>query len=193
MLIFDEVITGFRVGLKGAEGYYGVKPDLSCFGKIIGGGFPAAAFGGRKEIMDHIAPNGSVYQGGTLSGNPVAMEAGLQSLLLLQKQGFYEDLQRKTDLLLRPIEEAIEKNHWPACVQRVGSTFTLFFGKRIVRNMEDAKQTNKETFARFFRYLFQNGVYIPPLQQEAWFISSAHRDENLIKTRDLILEFFDQL
>lgn len=193
LLIFDEVITGFRVGLHGAQGYYGVKPDLTCLGKIIGGGFPAAAFGGSREIMDHLAPLGPVYQAGTLSGNPVAMEAGLQSLQLLQQPGFYEELQRKVDLLIKPIQQKIQFKELNACVQAVGSMFTLFFGKKAVRNADDALQIDTQTFARLFRELFKQGIYIPPSANEAWFISSAHQDEHLIQTREAILNFLDQM
>lgn len=189
LLIFDEVITGFRVGLKGAQDYFSVIPDLTCFGKIIGGGFPVAAFGGSEQIMNCLAPLGSVYQAGTLSGNPVAMEAGLQSLRLLQKPGFYEDLQRKTDLLLNPIQEWIQKKNSLACIQRIGSMFTLFFGKKEVRNREDAKGLNSDLYAKLFRYLFDRGIYIPPSPHEAWFVSSAHQDENLIKTQKEIISF----
>ena len=193
LLIFDEVITGFRIGLKGAQEYFNVKADLVCLGKIIGGGFPAAAFGGRKDIMDHLAPLGPVYQAGTLSGNPVAMEAGFQALRLVQQEGFYEELQRKADMLIQPIQKAIRNKGLEACIQHVGSMFTLFFGKKEVRNREDVRQTNSEMFARFFRYMFDHGVYIPPSQHEAWFISQAHTDENLIKTRDLALDFIANL
>lgn len=189
LLIFDEVITGFRVGIQGAQGYYGVKPDLTCLGKIVGGGFPAAAFGGRQEIMDCLAPLGPVYQAGTLSGNPVAMEAGLQALKLLQAPGFYEELDRKTDLLLQPIAQKLEEKNLNACIQRVGSMFTLFFGRHEVRNGEEAKTVDGKKYAALFRFLFEKGVYIPPLANEAWFISSAHTDANLIKTRELVLEF----
>lgn len=190
LLIFDEVITGFRVGLEGAQGLYGIRPDLTCFGKIIGGGFPAAAFGGRQDIMDHLAPLGPVYQAGTLSGNPVAMEAGLMSIQLLEKKGFYEELERKTNLITEPVKDLISKKNLPICVQQVGSLFTLFFGRHEVRNMEEGSRLDLERFAQFFRYMFTNGVYIPPWQYEAWFVSSAHQDKHLIKTRDLILKFF---
>lgn len=193
LLIFDEVMTGFRVALNGAQSVYSVKPDLTCFGKIIGGGFPAAAFGGRKEIMDCLAPGGSVYQAGTLSGNPPAMEAGLQSLRLLDTPGFYEELQRKTDLLLNPIKARIAEKGINACVQESGSMFTVFFGKRSVKNLEEARKCDSALFARFFRTLFARGIYIPPSQYEAWFISAAHRDEHLERTADAVLSFFDEL
>ncbi len=189
LLIFDEVITGFRLGLQGAQGIYGVKPDLTCFGKIIGGGFPAAAFGGRAEIMDLLAPLGPVYQAGTLSGNPVAMEAGLQALKLLQKPGFYEELQEKTETITKPISELIKKYALPVCLQQAGSLFTLFFGIRKMDKMEEGKGIDLEQFAKFFRHLFANGIYIPPWQYEAWCVSTAHTEEHLRYTRDLILNY----
>ena len=192
LLIFDEVMTGFRVGLKGAQGLYGVMPDLTTFGKIIGGGFPAAAFGGRRDIMDCLSPLGHVYQAGTLSGNPVAMEAGLQSLKMLNQKGFYEELSRKTNVLTKPIQDYLNKTQKNACIQQVGSMFTLFFGLKRVNNFEDTKRLDNETFARFFRFLFSKGVYIPPLHVEAWFASTAHTDAHLIKTRDLIIEFLER-
>jgi glutamate-1-semialdehyde 2,1-aminomutase len=191
LLIFDEVITGFRVSLKGAQEIYDVNPDLTCFGKIVGGGFPAAAFGGRGDIMNYLAPLGPVYQAGTLSGNPLAMEAGLQSLRLVQKAGFYEELQRKTNLLLMPIKQAIQKHNWPVCIQEAGSMFTIFFCKKQVHNLKDALEANTNIFASFFRRLFDQGIYIPPAQHEAWFISQAHEEFNLLKTQKAILDFFE--
>lgn len=193
LLIFDEVISGFRVALGGAQELTGISPDLSCFGKIIGGGFPAAAFGGRKEIMDKLAPLGSVYQAGTLSGNPVAMEAGLQALILLEKENFYADLERKTQILTAPIKKFLgEHLHYPACLQQRGSMFTLFFGVREINHMVDAQKSDAVLFGKFFRYLFSNGIYIPPLQWEAWFVSAVHSDEHLEKTRDLVLAFLQE-
>ena len=189
LLIFDEVITGFRVSLKGAQELYAVRPDLTCLGKIVGGGFPAAAFGGRKEIMDLLAPLGPVYQAGTLSGNPVAMEAGLQSICLLEQPDMYAQLQSKTDLITAPVKAALEKKQAKACLQQVGSMFTLFFGKTSVTNMQDAKELDLPMYSRFFKHMFDLGIYIPPSQHEAWFVSSAHETHNLKKTRDAILEF----
>lgn len=193
LLIFDEVITGFRVGLGGAQAHYGITPDLTCLGKIIGGGFPAAAFGGRAEIMNQLAPLGSVYQSGTLSGNPVAMQAGLEALKMVQKPGFYEELHKKSDFLLDPMKEYIHKHHLNACIQQVGSMFTLFFGKKLVENMDDVRQLDHDKFGEFFRYMFSNGVYIPPLHQEAWFVSDVHEDKNLLKAQSLILAFLKTL
>lgn len=191
LLIFDEVMTGFRVALGGAQALFDIKPDLTCFAKIIGGGFPAAAFGGRKEIMDYLAPLGPVYQAGTLSGNPVAMEAGLTALQLLEKEGFYEELERKTNVITEPVRELIRAKKLNACVQQVGSMFTIFFGKREVRHMDDALQLDLQAFGRFFRYLFSKGVYIPPSQHEAWFVSMAHEEKHLERTRDLVVEYLD--
>ncbi len=193
LLILDEVITGFRVGLGGAQALYGIKPDLTCFGKIIGGGFPAAAFGGRKDVMDRLAPLGTVYQAGTLSGNPAAMAGGLQALKLLQVPGFYEELERKADVITKPVAAALKEKKIAACVQQKGSMFTIFFGRHEVNNLVDAQNLDPELFARFFRFLFAQGIYIPPAQHEAWFISSAHQRKNLEKTRDLILKFVQEL
>lgn len=191
LLIFDEVMTGFRVALKGAQNLYSVQPDLTTFGKIIGGGFPAAAFGGRREIMDCLAPIGHVYQAGTLSGNPVAMEAGLNALQMLNQPGFYEELLRKTNLLTEPVKEFIKFKNLNACVQQVGSMFTIFFGNKQVQQFEDTKQLNNDLFARLFRYLFDNGIYIPPLHIEAWFVSMAHSDKHLTQTAERIIEFMN--
>jgi glutamate-1-semialdehyde 2,1-aminomutase len=192
LLIFDEVITGFRVDARGAQKLYSIQPDLTCFGKIIGGGFPAAAFGGRKEIMDCLAPLGAVYQAGTLSGNPIAMEAGLQSLRLLHRPGFYEELQRKTDRLLEPIKAKIQLKKWNICIQQVGSMFTLFFGKKQVRNLKDAMEVDSRLFAEFFRFMFDQGIYVPPSPHEAWFISDVHEEKHLDQTKETILAFMDK-
>jgi glutamate-1-semialdehyde 2,1-aminomutase len=189
LLIFDEVITGFRLGLQGAQGLYRIRPDLTCFGKILGGGFPAAAFGGRSDIMDILAPLGPVYQAGTLSGNPVAMEAGLQAIALLEEEGFYEELERKTQVITLPVAEAIRKQGLNACIQQKGSLFTLFFGRKEVNSMEEGELLDLKKFAEFFRYMYTHGVYISPSQYEACFVSMAHEEAHLRKTRDLILEF----
>ena len=190
VLIFDEVISGFRVGLDGAQGYYGITPDLTCLGKIIGGGFPAAAFGGKKEIMDCLAPLGNVYQAGTLSGNPVAMEAGLKALQMIQKRGFYDELARKTNIITKPIQDFFESRNMNCCLQQVGSMFTIFFGAKKIANMDDAKKLDTEAFKMFFTYLIERGIYIPPSQHETLFISMAHTDAHLEKARDVILGYF---
>ena len=177
VLIFDEVITGFRVALGGAQELYGIKPDLTCLGKAVGGGFPVAAVGGKREIMDLLAPLGTVYQAGTLSGNPVAMAAGLAALTCIQQPHFYQKLEEKTRRLTDPIRGALPKS---CSLVQAGSMFTLFF--------ETAEQ-----FAHFFHYLLKEGVYIPPYQQEAWFVSSAHREETLERSATLITRFFNRL
>lgn len=191
LLVFDEVISGFRVGLGGAQGLYHIKPDLTCLGKIMGGGLPAAAFGGRRDIMDYLAPLGPVYQAGTLSGNPLAMEAGLQALNMVCEPDFYKELERKTRIITDPVQESLRKKKAIACVQQVGSMFTLFFGTHSVQNMEDAHRLNTDLYAQLFRFLFNNGVYIPPSPHETWFVSSAHTEQHLMLTRDLLLEFID--
>lgn len=189
LLILDEVISGFRVALGGAQSLYGIQPDLTCLGKIVGGGLPAAAFGGRREIMEQLAPVGPIYQAGTLSGNPLAMAAGLNALKLLQKPHFYENLQKKQELLIQPIIEHIQNKNLACCVQAVGSMFTLFFGKKQIQNSADVHQLDTTQYKRFFQYLFQEGIYFPPSQHEAAFISSAHSEENLKRTRDTILNY----
>ncbi len=189
LLIFDEVISGFRVGLNGAEGLYGITPDLCCLGKIIGGGFPAAAFGGQVEIMNHLAPLGKVYQAGTLSGNPVAMCAGIATLLELENPGFYEELERKSQLFAQPIVELIQKRNLAACLHRQGSMFTLFLGPKKVTCSEDLAAVDFPLFKEFFTFLFQKGIYIPQSPYETAFISAAHTDEHLAYARDLIIEF----
>lgn len=191
LLIFDEVITGFRVALGGAQELYGITPDLTCFGKVVAGGMPAAAFGGPKKIMEALAPKGGVYQAGTLSGNPVSMEAGIQTLRLLEVDGTYDELERKARLLLDPIEERLKAKSAPACVQRVGSMFTLFFGTTEMTCMEDAPKLDDKIFRRFFSYVFARGVFLPPAQYESSFISTVHTDKHLEYARDVILDFID--
>ena len=191
LLLFDEVVSGFRVGIDGAQGLYGITADLTCLGKIVGGGFPAACFGGKKEIMDLLAPLGSVYQAGTLSGNPVAMEAGFQMLSLLQseKGTFYAELEEKTKSLTDPIQKYLLENDLNVCLQRVGSCFTLFFGTKKVACAADALKCNTAHFGEFFRYLFARGIYIPPSQFEICTVSSVHTDEHLQRTKEVCLEY----
>lgn len=190
LLIFDEVITGFRVGLHGAQALYNVDPDLTCLGKIIGGGFPAAAFGGKEEIMNCLAPLGEVYQAGTLSGNPVAMRAGFETLHELEKPYFYEELTRKTNLLTQPIQEAIIKYNLPACINQVGSMFTLFFGQNQITTHT---KLDEKTYKELFVHLFKHGIYFPPSAYEAVFVSSVHTEEEIIYTRDAIVDFLSAI
>ncbi len=190
LLIFDEVISFFRVGLKGAAELFDVEPDLICFGKIIGGGYPAAAVGGSREIMDQLAPLGKVYQAGTLSGNPVAMVAGLETLYTLAQPGFYEALFQKTHKFIDPINQFFKENHIEACINAQGAMFTLFVGSKAIHSSHDLVTLDAEGFRKLFQYLFVHGVYIPPSQLEAWFISSAHTEAHLEKAQKLIIEFF---
>jgi glutamate-1-semialdehyde 2,1-aminomutase len=179
VLIFDEVITGFRVAFGGAQAHYRVTPDLTTLGKIIGGGLPAAAFGGRADIMRHLAPLGPVYQAGTLSGNPVAMAAGLKMLELLARPGVYERLdalgRRLGDGLLAAARDA----KIPACLNRVGSLLTLFFAPGPITDYATAKTADTARFGAFFRKMRDRGVFLPPSQFEAMFVSLAHTDEDI--------------
>lgn len=173
LLIFDEVISGFRVARGGAQELYGVVPDLTCLGKIIGGGLPVGAVGGRAELMDQLAPAGPVYQAGTLSGNPVACSAGVATLDLLTNES-YAALEKSAALLEAGLRDAIASNGVHATVQRVGSLLTLFFGVDEVRDFAAASRSDTAAFARFFRAMIARGVNLPPSQFEAWFLSLAH-------------------
>jgi glutamate-1-semialdehyde 2,1-aminomutase len=196
LLIFDEVVTGFRLGFTCAQGLFGIDPDLTCLGKIIGGGFPAAAFGGKREFMQHMAPLGNVYQAGTLSGFPVAMAAGIAALQELQKPGFFEHLEAMTKRLVDPIKQYVKKHSLPVFVNSCGSMMTLFFGVESVKSYSDLKNLDKEIFKAFFAHMLDRGIYLPPSQYEAWFVSSAHAPEQIDYTRDAILailENFDEV
>jgi glutamate-1-semialdehyde 2,1-aminomutase len=179
VLIFDEVMTGFRVAFGGAQALYGITPDLTCIGKIIGGGLPAAAFGGRADLMDHLAPLGSVYQAGTLSGNPVAMAAGLKAMELLGRPGTYERLEQLGRRLGDALHGAARAAGIPACLNRVGSMLTLFFTAGPVVDYATAKTSDTARFGAFFRAMRARGVFLPPSQYEAMFISLAHGDDEV--------------
>ncbi|MBI4052326.1 MAG: glutamate-1-semialdehyde 2,1-aminomutase [Elusimicrobia bacterium] len=174
LLIFDEVVTGFRLAYGGAQTVCGVDPDLTCLGKIIGGGFPVGAYGGRKEIMEKVAPTGPVYQAGTLSGNPVAMAAGIETLTLLKEKDPYPHLARLTTWLANGIRERGLRYGIPLQVNHTASVLTVFFTDRPVVDWESAKSSNTDRFASFFHGLLRQGVYFPPAQFEAAFLSSAH-------------------
>jgi glutamate-1-semialdehyde 2,1-aminomutase len=193
ILIFDEVMTGFRVAYGGAQTLFGVHPDLTCFGKIIGGGLPVGAYGGKLDLMSKVAPQGSVYQAGTLSGNPVAMAAGIATLDQLQKDGFYGDLDEKADRLLSGLEQAAKKAAIPAQAKRVGSMLGFFFNDKEVKNFDDAKTCDLDRFAAFYNGLRQKGIYIAPSQFEALFISIAHDTEHIDRTIGAAAEVLDQL
>ena len=179
LLVFDEVMTGWRVHPQGAQVLYGVEPDITCLGKVVGGGLPAAAYGGRRELMELIAPVGPVYQAGTLSGNPLAMAAGLATLDVLARPGTW---QRATDWAERASSEmttAAERAGVPLIVQRVGTMFTPFFTERSVRTFAEAKRTDREAYSRFFHAMLEGGVYLPPSAFEAAFSSTVHGDSEL--------------
>jgi glutamate-1-semialdehyde 2,1-aminomutase len=182
LLIFDEVMTGFRVALAGMQGRVGITPDLSCFGKIIGGGLPVGAYGGRRDIMQMVAPVGPMYQAGTLSGNPLAMAAGIATLTELRKPGQYEKLERKSQLLGEGIARAIHDTKTPARIQRIGAMFCLYFTADPVTDYAGAKRADTVRFARYFHEMLARGVYLPPSQFEACFISLALEDEMIAET-----------
>jgi glutamate-1-semialdehyde 2,1-aminomutase len=188
LLIFDEVITGFRVGLGGAQGLYAITPDLTCLGKIIGGGFPLAIVGGSMQIMEQLAPLGEVFQAGTLSGNAVAVTAALATLDVLEEPGFYEDLQQKTDLLCQPIERLIARGGLNGCLQRVGSMWTLFLGQRSLQNMEEVKKTSLTAFGKFFHRLYAEKILLPPSPYEAAFVSRAHSEKQVQRVAAIICD-----
>ncbi len=182
ILIFDEVITGFRVALGGAQELYGVKPDLTCLGKIIGGGMPVGAYGGRRDLMEMIAPAGPVYQAGTLSGNPVAMAAGIANLKLLSVPGVYASLESKGRALEDGLRGALSRLGLRYFPTRVGSLMCLFFTDRPVRNYDDAKTSDTKAYGRYFHRLLAEGINVAPSQFEAMFISLAHSDQDLAQT-----------
>ena len=182
MLIFDEVMTGFRVARGGAQERYGVKPDLTCLGKIIGGGLPVGAFGGRREIMDCLAPDGPVYQAGTLSGNPLAMAAGLAALELLRSGEAYRRLELLGARLEAGVRDVAHRTGVPMQFNRCGSMFCAYFTAEPVHSLADALRADRDRFARFFHGMLSAGVYLAPSQFEAGFISTAHCEEDIDRT-----------
>jgi glutamate-1-semialdehyde 2,1-aminomutase len=182
LLIFDEVMTGFRVAYGGAQTLYGIDPDITTLGKIIGGGLPVGAYGGKREIMTQVAPDGPVYQAGTLSGNPVAMAAGIATLKRLQVKGVYEILENKSKKLANGLVDAIQKTGMKAGVDRVGAMLGIFFTDRPVRNFEDAKTSDLEMFSAYYKGMLEKNIYLAPSQFEAFFISMAHTDVQIDHT-----------
>lgn len=182
LLIFDEVMTGFRVALGGAQAHYGVRPDLSTFGKIIGGGMPVGAYGGRRDLMEQVAPSGPIYQAGTLSGNPVAMAAGLAVLELVQAPGFHDTLASRTRLLCDGLQAVADGEGVPFSTTRVGGMFGLFFTAERVETFDQATATDTAMFNRFFHGMLARGVYLAPSAFEAGFMSSAHSDQDIADT-----------
>jgi len=182
LLIFDEVMTGFRVSLGGAQNLFGVTPDITCLGKIIGGGLPVGAYGGSKEVMDHISPVGSVYQAGTLSGNPLAMAAGNVMLDLLSEPKVYDLLEKKSKKLCDGLQKNVHELEISAQFTRVGSMFSMFFTDQIIKNFDSVKTCDTEFFKRYFNALLEEGVYIAPSQFEVGFMSAIHSDEEIDQT-----------
>jgi glutamate-1-semialdehyde 2,1-aminomutase len=190
LLIFDEVMSGFRVGLGGAQALYGIQPDLTCLGKVIGGGFPAAAFGGRRDIMQHLAPVGNVYQAGTLSGNPVAVAAGLATLKLVEEAGFYERLTQLSAQLVQGLTQAAQEAGVPFCADSIGGMFGLYFAEQAPHNYSEALTCNTEHFKQFFHGMLAKGVYFAPSAHEAGFVSSAHDEDIIAQTVDIARQVF---
>ncbi len=182
ILIIDEVMTGFRVAYGGAQERYGVRGDLVCLGKIIGGGLPVGAFGGKSEIMESLSPEGGVYQAGTLSGNPLAMSAGITTLKLIQEEGFYQQLEEKSAYLEKGLQQVTSASPIATCWQRVGAMFCTYFQEGPVNNFDDALKSDTEAFGRYFRSMLDQGINLAPAQFEAGFMSIAHSQEDLDKT-----------
>lgn len=188
LLIFDEVITGFRLAPGGAQSYFGVTPDLTTLGKIVGGGMPIGVYGGRKEIMDQVSPVGPVYQAGTLSGNPIATAAGLETLRILQEDpGIYRRLEKKAE---RIAQTARREGEGLVSVNQIGSLLSIFFVPNGVKNYEDAVNSDKEDYAEYFHYMLEHGIYLAPSQFEAMFVSDAHRDEDIDSTCQWMIQYF---
>jgi len=194
VLIFDEVMTGFRVGLQGAQGVYNISPDLTCFGKVIGGGMPVGAFGGKAEIMNHIAPEGPVYQAGTLSGNPVAMAAGLKTLELISVPNFFENLTVKVKSLLLGLKGAAQSADIPMVTQGVGGMFGVFFSEADhIYSFEDSMASDSERFKQFFHGMLDRGIYLAPSAFEAGFVSAAHTENDIADTIEFASEVLTSL
>lgn len=187
ILIFDEVITGFRLGAGGAQGYYGIRADLVTYGKIIGGGMPVGAYGGRKDVMEMVAPVGAVYQAGTLSGNPIAMAAGIAQLTILKdRPEIYKNINELGEKLYGGMEQIVKETGAPCTVNHVGSLGCMFFTGQQVENYAQAKTADTERFARYFRFMLSHGVHLAPSQFEAMFLSNAHTEDHVELTLDLV-------
>ncbi len=193
LLIFDEVISGFRVAYGGAQSLYGIMPDLTCLGKIIGGGLPVGAYGGKKEIMEKMAPQGPVYQAGTLSGNPIAMTAGIATLKEIRKSGFYENLDQNAERLAGGLKAAADSNYINVSMGRIGSILGMFFTDREVNHFEDAKTSNLEMFTEYYKGMRNRGIYLAPSQFEVGFVSAAHTPEHIDTTISAANEVFGEL
>ncbi|MDX1902072.1 MAG: glutamate-1-semialdehyde 2,1-aminomutase [Gammaproteobacteria bacterium] len=193
LLIFDEVMTGFRVASGGAQALFNIKPDLTTLGKIIGGGLPVGACGGSQEIMQHLAPVGNVYQAGTLSGNPVAMAAGLATLTLTEQSGFYETLEKTTKKLVSGLAEIARASQIPFQITSMGGMFGFFFLEKLPQKLSEVKQSDVKTFQQFFHAMLDRGIYFAPSAFEAGFVSAAHTDTEIQKTLDAAEEVFKKV
>lgn len=194
VLIFDEVMTGFRVSLEGAQGMFGITPDLTCFGKVVGGGMPVGAFGGKAEIMSHISPEGPVYQAGTLSGNPVAMAAGLKTLELISAPNFYENLTTKVKSLLLGLKGVANAADVPMATAGAGGMFGIFFTEaKKVRSFEESAVCNTERFNQFFHQMLDKGIYLAPSSFEAGFVSAAHSENDIADTIEAATEVLNEM
>jgi len=193
LLIFDEVMTGFRVAYGGAQEVYGIVPDLTTLGKIIGGGLPVGAYGGKREFMAQVAPQGNIYQAGTLSGNPVAMAAGIATLEQIGQPGFYEALDEKAERLAQGLKEVAARSNIPVTIDRAGSMLGLFFTDRVVKNFSDARTSDLTRFADYYKGMLQRGVYLAPSQFEVLFLSAAHNLEQIDTTIQAAYDVLTQL
>lgn len=193
LLIFDEVITGFRVSPGGAQGLYNIMPDLTCLGKIIGGGLPVGAYGGRRDIMSRVAPDGNIYQAGTLSGNPLAMAAGMTTLMILKNKEIYAKLEEKSRLLFSGLIDAAKRAGVDIVINRVGSMGSIFFSKNPVVDFDSVKETEKTKYVSFYKEMLAQRIYLAPSPFEAMFISSAHTEKIINKTIDSAFDSFKKL
>ena len=198
VLIFDEVITGFRLAFGGAQEYYGIVPDMATLGKVMGGGFPIGAFAGKREIMETVAPSGKVYQAGTFSGNPISVTAGLATLKTIRSKGsaFYRELELKSKRISAAMRDLAEDHDLPVQVNDVASMFQVFFSDNEVYDYESARKADKEMFMRYHRKLLKKGIFIPPSQFETCFISSEHTEEDILETIEAVersLKFLTEL
>ncbi|HEV7797519.1 MAG TPA: aminotransferase class III-fold pyridoxal phosphate-dependent enzyme, partial [Pyrinomonadaceae bacterium] len=193
LLIFDEVMTGFRLARGGAQQLYGIRPDITCLGKIIGGGLPVGAYGGSRELMRNIAPTGSIYQAGTLSGNPLAMTAGLLTLRRLRNESIYEKLEQHSARLCEGLSSAATDAGFKTITNRVGSMWTTFFTEEPVTNWTTANKSNRELYGKFFHAMLDEGVYLAPSQFEAGFVSTTHTDAIIDQTISAARRAFEVL
>ena len=189
LLIFDEVMTGFRVNFRGAQEIYGIRPDLTTFGKVIGGGLPVGAFGGKAKIMDQLAPEGPIYQAGTLSGNPLAMHCGLETLKIISNKAFFKRLSKKTREFVVQMDQIAHKYKFPFCADSEGGMFGLYFTEKIPSNISDIEKSNLKTFNKFFGYMLDNGVFFAPSPYEAGFISDSHTKNDFERVYKLFEKF----